>query len=263
MAKTQRDTESNENGATLGFEAILWQTADKLRNNLDAAEYKHVVLGLIFLKYISDTFEERYTLLLKESANPHSEFYVEDETGRSELAEDRDEYLAENIFYVPQKARWPYLQANAKQPEIGTLIDKAMIAIEQENPSLKGVLPKDYARPVLDKQRLGELIDLISTIGLGEEGIAQRIYWGGSTNTSSHNSLVPRAKGAVSSTPLAVLCGCSLRCSHPTKGGFTTRAAVLAVCLSRVKSLLKRTADSATISPSSGRSRTRPRDNWH
>jgi type I restriction enzyme M protein len=169
MAKTQRDTESNENGATLGFEAILWQTADKLRNNLDAAEYKHVVLGLIFLKYISDTFEERYALLLKESANPHSEFYVEDETGRSELAEDRDEYLAENIFYVPQKARWSYLQANAKQPEIGTLIDKAMIAIEQENPSLKGVLPKDYARPVLDKQRLGELIDLISTIGLGEE----------------------------------------------------------------------------------------------
>ena len=169
MAKQQRDTESNENGATLGFEATLWQAADKLRNNLDAAEYKHVVLGLIFLKYISDTFEEQYDLLLKEYADPESELYIADETLRSESVEDKDEYEAESIFYVPKEARWSYLQANAKQPEIGTLIDSAMIAIEQENPRLKGVLPKDYARPILDKQRLGELIDLISTIGLGEE----------------------------------------------------------------------------------------------
>ena len=132
-------------------------------------KYKHVVLGLIFLKYISDTFEERYNLLRTESANPQSDLYVPDETARVQLADDRDEYLAENIFYVPQEARWSYLQADAKRPEIGSLIDKAMIAIEGENPSLKGVLPKNYARPMLDKRRLGELVDLIGTIGLGDE----------------------------------------------------------------------------------------------
>ncbi len=169
MAKKKRDAKSNETGATLGFEATLFQAADKLRNNLDAAEYKHVVLGLIFLKYISDTFEEKHNLLLIESANPHSELYIADETLRLQITGDRDEYIADNIFYVPEKARWTYLQARAKQPEIGTLVDDAMIAIEAENPPLKGVLPKNYARPGLDKQQLGKLIDLIGTIGLGEQ----------------------------------------------------------------------------------------------
>ena len=181
MAKKIRDTKSNKNGAMLGFEAKLYQAADKLRNNLDAAEYKHVVLGLIFLKYISDAFKEKHNLLLTESANPRSELYIADETLRLQIAEDRDEYLAENIFYVPEKARWTYLQANAKRPEIGTLVDNAMIEIERENPRLKGVLPKNYARPGLDKQRLGELIDLIGTIGLGEQAnrskdILGRVY---------------------------------------------------------------------------------------
>jgi type I restriction enzyme M protein len=144
---------SNSNG-DLNFTAKLWQTADKMRNNMDAAEYKHVVLGLIFLKYISDAFIELYNELSN------------DEEADSE---DLDEYKAKNIFYVPQKARWDYLQSNAKQPEIGTLIDDAMDEIEKNNPSLKGVLPKNYARSALDKQRLGELIDLIGTIGLGEK----------------------------------------------------------------------------------------------
>ncbi len=169
MGRKKSNENSNNDGATLGFEAKLYQAADKLRNNMDAAEYKHVVLGLIFLKYISDAFEEKYHLLLEEFANPQSEFYIEEEIERFEYAEDIDEYLAENIFYVPQEARWSHLQANAKQSEIGELIDKAMLAIEQENPRLKGVLPKNYARPGLDKQRLGELVDLIGTIGLGEE----------------------------------------------------------------------------------------------
>ena len=169
MAKKKSDTNTNKNGAMLGFEAKLYQAADKLRNNMDAAEYKHVVLGLIFLKYISDAFEEKYHFLLEEFANPQSEFYIKEEMDRFDYAEDRDEYLAENIFYVPQEARWSHLQANAKQAEIGKLIDDAMLAIEQENPRLKGVLPKNYARPGLDKQRLGELVDLIGTIGLGEE----------------------------------------------------------------------------------------------
>ena len=142
------------NGANLGFEQQLWQMADKLRGHMDAGEYKHVVLGLIFLKYISDAFQERYEVLL---AEPHAE------------SEDRDEYTAENVFWVPKVARWPHLQNNAKQPTIGKLIDDAMIAIEKENSSLKGVLSKDYARPSLDKHRLGELIDLIGKIGLGDK----------------------------------------------------------------------------------------------
>ena len=151
-AKAKKDT-----GANLGFEAKLWLAADKLRNNMDAAEYKHVVLGLIFLKYISDAFEEMHQKLI---------------AGEGELEgadpEDPDEYRAENCFWVPQEARWKTLQDNAKQPTIGKLIDDAMVAIERDNPRLKGVLPKDYARPALDKQRLGELIDLIGTIALGD-----------------------------------------------------------------------------------------------
>jgi type I restriction enzyme M protein len=139
----------------LNLEATLWAAADKMRGHMDAAEYKHVVLGLIFLKYISDAFGARRQELL--------------ELSKSEGAdpEHPDEYLAENVFWVPPEARWEKLQAAAKQPEIGRLIDEAMEAIERENASLKGVLPKDYARPVLDKRRLGELIDLISGIGLG------------------------------------------------------------------------------------------------
>ncbi|MBI3051701.1 N-6 DNA methylase [Candidatus Woesearchaeota archaeon] len=145
---------NNDHG--LGFEQKLWLAADKMRNNMDAAEYKHVVLGLIFLKYISDSFITVYNQLKSDPeqlADP----------------EDKDEYQAERIFYVPKQARWQYLQDNAKQPEIGRIIDDAMDIIEKENPSLKGVLPKDYARPALDKRRLGELIDLIGTIGLGDE----------------------------------------------------------------------------------------------
>ncbi|MEM2125997.1 MAG: class I SAM-dependent DNA methyltransferase [Candidatus Methanosuratincola sp.] len=157
------------NGANLGFEEKLWQAADKLRGHMDAAEYKHVVLGLVFLKYISDAFQERYRQLELLTADPKSEYFVKEPQARYEVIEDRDEYVAENVFWVPKEARWSYLQANAKQPTIGKLIDDAMAAIERDNPSLKGVLPKDYARPTLDKQRLGELIDLIGTIGLGDK----------------------------------------------------------------------------------------------
>ncbi|OGH57654.1 MAG: N-6 DNA methylase [Candidatus Lindowbacteria bacterium RIFCSPLOWO2_12_FULL_62_27] len=142
--------------ANLGFEATLWSAADKLRNNMDAAEYKHVALGLIFLKYISDAFEELHTKLVSAKS-------------RGTDPEDPDEYRAENVFWVPKEARWARLQDNAKQPKIGKLVDDAMVAIERDNPSLKGVLSKDYARPALDKQSLGELIDLVGTIGLGDK----------------------------------------------------------------------------------------------
>jgi len=140
------------------LEKTLWAAADKLRNNMDAAEYKHVVLGLIFLKYISDAFDELYKKLDSEKA----------ETGAA--PEDKDEYTAERVFYVPPQARWHWLQGRAKLPTIGKDIDDAMDAIEKDNSSLKGVLPKDYARPALDKQRLGELIDLIGSITLSKNG---------------------------------------------------------------------------------------------
>ena len=155
------------NGATLGFEEKMWQAAVKLRNNMDAAEYKHVVLGLIFLKYISDAFEERRGKLDRQTSDPQSEWYAKDPAVRYEVLEDKDEYLSENVFWVPQEARWEHLQANAKQAEIGQIIDDAMTAIESANISLKGVLPKNYGRPDLDKRRLGEMVDLISTIALG------------------------------------------------------------------------------------------------
>jgi type I restriction enzyme M protein len=138
------------NGANLGFEQTLWAAADKLRGHLDAAEYKHVVLGLIFLKYISDAFEARRQQLLAEVAHGAD-------------PEDPDEYRAESVFWVPMEARWKRLQANAKDPQIGSLLDKAMDAIEHENPSLRGVLPREYNKPSLDKRRLGELVDLISS----------------------------------------------------------------------------------------------------
>jgi type I restriction enzyme M protein len=131
--------------------------ADALRNNMDAAEYKHVVLGLIFLKYISDAFEAKHAELASQRAEGAD-------------AEDPDEYRAANIFWVPKEARWPHLKANAPQPTIGTLVDDAMEAIERDNPSLKGVLPKDYARPGLDKQRLGQIVNLVSDIALGDAG---------------------------------------------------------------------------------------------
>jgi type I restriction enzyme M protein len=145
---------NGESGTTLGFEARLWSMADALRNNMDAAEYKHVVLGLIFLKYISDAFEAK-----------HAELLVQEAEGAD--PEDPDEYRAINIFWVPKEARWSFLKASAPQPTIGTIVDEAMEAIERDNPSLKGVLPKDYGRQGLDKQRLGQLINLVSEIGLG------------------------------------------------------------------------------------------------
>ena len=152
MPSSRSDNRDHNSSASIGFEAKLWLAADKLRSNMDPAEYKHVVLGLIFLKYISDSFEEHYAKLIESKgeyagANP-------------------DEYRAENIFWVPPAARWTYLQNSAKQPTIGKIIDDAMVAIERDNPRLKGILPKDYAPPALDKNRLGELIDLI---GMGDK----------------------------------------------------------------------------------------------
>lgn len=148
-----------KNDGDLGFEAELFKVADKLRGNMEPSDYKHVVLGLIFLKYISDAFDTKYQALMAEDPA---------------YAEERDEYAADNVFWVPKEARWSHLQANAKLPTIGTLIDDAMRLIEKDNESLKGVLPKDYARPALNKIMLGELIDLISGMAMNESSGASK-----------------------------------------------------------------------------------------
>ncbi len=160
-----KNSEKNEN-----YEKTLFKAADKLRKNMDAAEYKHIVLGLIFLKYISDSFDELYAKLKEgkgeyEGADP----------------EDPDEYTAENVFFVPPIARWSYLHSRSKLPSIGNDVDNAMEAIEKENPTLKGILPKVYARPNLDKTSLGGLIDLIGDIAIGDlvsksKDILGRVY---------------------------------------------------------------------------------------
>ena len=152
--------------ATIGFEEKLWASADKLRNNMDAAEYKHVILGLIFLKYVSDTFMEK-----------HKELMEEDE----DFAEDIDAYMAEGVFWVPENARWDYIAKHSKQAEIGQIVDNALDLIEKDNDSLRGVLPKNYSRPELDKRILGEIIDLFTNINVGgsigkEKDVLGRVY---------------------------------------------------------------------------------------
>ena len=149
----------------MGYEVELWRMADALRGSMDAAEYKHVVLGLIFLKYISDAFEEKHAAL-------------EAERDQGADPEDPDEYRAQNIFWVPPEARWTYLKAQARQSTVGQLVDDAMTSIERDNSALKGVLPKDYARPALDKTRLGQLIDLISNIRVGDAEARARDFLG-------------------------------------------------------------------------------------
>lgn len=147
-----------------GFEKKLWAAADKLRGNMDASEYKHVMLGLKFLKYISDKFDDRYSELIAEGEG---------------FEEDEDEYLSEGIFFVPIPARWQYISENSHTSEIGLIVDRAMDAIEKENKRLKNVLPKNYARPELDKRRLGEVVDLFSNItlhGSEEQDLLGRVY---------------------------------------------------------------------------------------
>lgn len=148
------------NTADIGFEREIWKAADKMRGNIDASEYKSVVLGLIFLKYISDKFETKYRQLVAEGEG---------------FEEDKDEYTAENIFYVPTEARWERIAAEAHTPEIGQVIDNAMRAIEKENKRLKDILPKNFARPELDKRRLGDVVDLFTNIRMHEHGDSKDI----------------------------------------------------------------------------------------
>lgn len=164
------------------LEQTLWDAADKMRGNLEAGEYKHVVLGLVFLKYVSDAFEERRAWLEAATADSdNTDYYVPNADRRSGIIEDRNEYTSQNVFWVPAEARWAYLQDRAKQPDIGVLIDSAMDLVEAENPALKGVLPKQFARAEIDKRLLGELVDLVGTIGFtkvdhGSDDVLGRVY---------------------------------------------------------------------------------------
>lgn len=160
----------------LGFEGELWKAADKLRGSMDPGEYKHVVLGLVFLKYVDDAFIERREELTSDLTSDG----FEGEALRG-LLESRDEYTSQGVFWVPPEARWDFLKANAKQPGIGKMIDHAMDLVEADNPTLRGVLPKNFSRPALDVRRLGELVDLVSGIGLGsaehrEKDVLGRVY---------------------------------------------------------------------------------------
>jgi type I restriction enzyme M protein len=196
MAK--ENTQKKSNGSALDFEAQLWAAAEQAvpapdckKTEYNGARPEGLCLGLIFLKYISDAFEEKREQLLFGFSDPMSEWFIKDEPGRAEAAENRDEYLAANVFWLPPEARWHTIKAKAKSPEIGKVIDDAMGAIERENPTLKGVLPRDYARPSLDTAtrasanriceshrqdfcgakdhvRLGGLVDIISNIGFNE-----------------------------------------------------------------------------------------------
>ncbi len=154
---------------SLGLEASLWKAADQLRSNMDAAEYKHVVLGLIFLKYVSDVFARRRATLEAAVNDPKSDYFMPTEAARRSVLESRDEYVSEGVFWVPEGSRWEDLRAAAKQSDIGSRIDSAMDAIEKENPSLKGVLPKNYARRELTPATLGGLIDTFSREDLTSE----------------------------------------------------------------------------------------------
>lgn len=233
----------NDQGTSLSLEVKLWQAADALRNNMDAAEYKHVVLGLIFLKYISDAFEAK-----------HAELVGDHAVGAD--PEDPDEYRAASIFWVPKEARWTELKAAAPQPTIGTLIDDAMTAIERDNPSLKGVLPKDFARPGLDKARLGQLINLVSDIALGAPADRAKDTLGRVYEYFLPSSRAPRASRAASSKRPRAWSACSSRCSPRTRAACTIPAAAAAACSSRASGSSRATPGASATSASTARSPT-------
>jgi type I restriction enzyme M protein len=169
-APKRKGRRTKKEPAPKDFKAVLWASADKLRAQMDAAEYKHLVLGLIFLKFISDTFSEQQARVLAMVSDPDSDFYVGDEPAEHQAAlEDRDYFKQDNVFWVPAEARWEVLRSQAKQPDIGPRIDAALAAIENENEKLRGKLDRRFGRAQLEPGRLGELVDLISTIGFKED----------------------------------------------------------------------------------------------
>lgn len=234
-------------GGDLGFEAELFRAADKLRGNMEPSDYKHVTLGLIFLKHISEGFEAKRAQLLADYP---------------EGAEDEDEYRADNVFWVPPLARWSLLQVNARQPGIGKVVDDAMLEIEKVNPGLKGVLPKDYARPGLNAVMLGELIDLISGIGFKDSAdtsrdVLGRVYeyflgqFAGSEGKRG-GEFIRRGRSS----------GRWSRCSNPIRAVSMIRAAAPAACSCSRRSSSRAMAAASATSRSMVRNRTTRRGAW-
>ena len=244
MAKT--------NTADIGFEKEIWKAADLLRGNLDASEYKSVVLGLIFLKYISDRFEAKYNALVAEGDG---------------FEEEKDKYTSENIFFVPQEARWSVVAEAAHTSEVGTVIDNAMRLIEKENARLKGILPKNFARPELDKRRLGDVVDLFTNIQMKEHGdtkdILGRTYeYCLSKFAEAEGKLAGELNLPESSIRQLVLSVHWSKCSSPTVVVFMTRVVVREVCLCSLPNSLKGIKAISTTSPYLGKTATRPLGKW-
>ena len=228
------------NSSVIGFEKQIWDAACVLRGNLDASEYKSVVLGLIFLKYISDRFEAKFQDLLKEGEG---------------FEEDKDEYVAENIFFVPENARWGVIAAAAHTPEIGAVIDDAMRSIEKENRRLRDVLPKNFARPELDKRRLGEVVDLFTNIRMAEHGTSKDILGRAYEYCLARFAEQEGKLAGEFYTPACVV-------RTPTMAACMTPAAGAAACLCSRPSSSKATAATSTGSPFSGRTPTPPPGSW-
>lgn len=242
----------------------LWATADKLRANMDVAEYKHLVLGLIFIKYISDSFEAHKVGLVTRLCDPEDElFYGDaDDTDIQAELEDRDYYTAANVFWVPESARWGALQAAAPQPNIGKRIDEALTLIEQENPRLKGILDKRFARAQLPDGKLGELVNLVATIGFGENPFAARDILGQVYEYSWACSQAPKASEADSSIHRRPSSRRWWRCWHPPVARCMTHAADRAACSCKAKSSSRPTAASGATCPSTVKRPTPPPGAW-
>jgi type I restriction enzyme M protein len=231
----------------------LWATADKLRANMDAAEYKHLVLGLIFVKYISDTFQSRREELTRRFADANDDYFLDaDAELMAQELEDRDYYREVNVFWVPEAARWENIRANAKQSDIGKRIDDALSIIEIENPKLKGILDKRYARAQLPDGKLGELVDLVSQIGFGVDASSARDVLGQVYEYFLGMFASAEGKrGGQFYTPASIV-----------KTLCTTRAAALAVCSSSPSASSKPTAASSATSAFTVKRRTPPRGAW-
>jgi type I restriction enzyme M protein len=242
----------------------LWATADKLRANMDAAEYKHLVLGLIFVKYISDTFTARTAELTARLRDPDDEYFYGDASDEDIAAEleDRDYYTAANVFWVPEGARWEAVRAAAKQPDIGKRIDDALTVIEAENPKLKGILDKRYARAQLPDGKLGELVDLVSTIGFGTDAAVARdvlgqvyeYFLGMFASAEGKRGGQFYTPASIVKTLVAVLA--------PHHGRCTTPAVARAACSCSPKSSSRPTAASWATCPSTGKRPTPPPGAW-
>ncbi len=237
----------------------LFEAANKLRGSVESAEYKHLVLGLIFLKYISDAFEQRRQQLEAELSDPAGDGFIADPEGRAEVLEDRDEYVSENVFWVPEEARWPALLAAASQPDIARRIDEALAAIERENSGLRNVLPRIYARAPLSAELMGPLVETIAKVGFGKDpGEARDILGRTYEYFIKEFAHAEGHRGGEFFTP-APSRGYWSRCSSRSRAACSIRRAGRAACLSSRHGSSRRTAGGRRRSRSTARSETRRR----